>query len=103
MSRASERSRIVKTEEPFECITCGKPFGTRSSIERIIEKLQGRHWMFAGADGEQRVRVLMMCEDCRVEAVANEAFDPHAAPPRPRPRTTDDYLREREEGKDDLP
>jgi ferredoxin len=98
-----ERSRIVKTEEPFECVACGKPFGTRSSIERIIEKLQGRHWMFSGADGEQRVRMLMMCEDCRVEAAANEAFDPHAAPPRPRPRTTDDYLREREEGKDDLP
>jgi hypothetical protein len=23
-------------------------------------------------------------------------YDPHAAPERPRPRTTDDYLRERE-------
>jgi hypothetical protein len=39
----------------------------------------------------------MMCEDCRVEVVVNESFDPHATP-RPKPRTTDDYLRERENG-----
>jgi hypothetical protein len=41
-----------------------------------------------------RLRVLTMCEDCRVEAVVGESFDPHASP-RPAPRTTDDYLAER--------
>ena len=58
--------------------------------------------MFSGAAGQDRTRVLMMCEDCRVEAVVNEGFDPHAMPPRPKPRTTDDYLRERAQGVDDL-
>jgi hypothetical protein len=38
-----------------------------------------------------------MCEDCRVTAVSNENFDPYGAPPRPPPRTTEDYLREREQ------
>ncbi len=78
--------RIVKDEEPFHCITCAKPFGTRSSIERVISKLQDRHWMFSGSRGEARVRVLMMCEDCRVEVVMGEDFDPHATE-RPVPRT----------------
>ena len=95
-------ARMVKQEEPFDCVSCGKPFGTRATIERVVDKLRDRHWMFAGADGQDRLRVLMMCEDCRVEAILNESFDPHAAPPRPAPRTTEDYLRERAEGKDEL-
>jgi ferredoxin len=86
--------RVVKEEEPFHCVECGKAFGTRSSIERVIEKLQGRHWMFAGDAGQSRIRVLMMCEDCRVQAVVNESFDPHAAPQRPKVRMSEDYLAE---------
>jgi ferredoxin len=88
-------ARIVKEEEPFQCVECGKPFGTRSSVERVIEKLQGKHWMFSGGVGQSRARVLMMCEDCRVQAVVNESFDPHAAPERPRVRMSEDYLAER--------
>jgi hypothetical protein len=37
-----------------------------------------------------------MCEDCRVAAVTTAGFDPYTAAERPRPRTSDDYLRERE-------
>lgn len=87
--------RVVKEEEPFACITCAKPFGTRSTIERVVEKLRDRHWMFRGEAGEARVQALMMCEDCRVEVAVNQGFDPHAGPERDRPRTTEDYLRER--------
>jgi hypothetical protein len=36
-----------------------------------------------------------MCEDCRV-VVQFDATGPMAGPDRPLPRTTDDYLRERE-------
>jgi ferredoxin len=94
----SQPRRIVKEEEPFECVSCGKPFGTRSSIERVIEKLQGRHWMFKGSAGEARIRTLMMCDTCRVEVVVNEAFDPHTVPERSKPRTSEDYFRARETG-----
>jgi ferredoxin len=93
--------RVLKVEEPYACTACGKPFGTRSSVERVVAKLSDAHWMFAGAEGRNRLRILTLCEDCRVEAVVNESFDPHA-PERPKPRTTDDYLREREAGKDGL-
>ena len=35
-------------------------------------------------------------EDCRVIAITEQEFDPYGAPPRPKARTTEDYLRERE-------
>jgi len=90
----SAAARVLKEEEPFCCIRCGKPFGTKSTIERVAAKLEGRHWMFSGPNS--RLDVLKMCEDCRVIAVTEEPLDPYGAPPRPRVRTTADYLRERE-------
>ena len=87
-------ARVVKQEEPFCCIRCGKPFGVKSTIERVTAKLSGKHWMFE--EGSARLEVLKMCEDCRAITITEQEFDPHA-PPRPRARTTDDYLREREE------
>lgn len=92
---ATAMGRIVKQEEPAECIRCGKPFGVKSSVERVIAKLEGKHWMYK--DSKKRLDVIRMCEDCRVVAMAEEQFDPFGAPARPRVRTTDDYLREREE------
>lgn len=91
----SARRRTVKEEEPFHCIECGKPFGTKSTVERIVAKLEGKHWMYAGQNA-RRLDVIRMCDSCRVSAVMNESFDPYAAPSRPKPRTTEDYLRERE-------
>jgi len=76
----------IKQEEPYPCISCGKPFGARSTVERIVAKLSEKHWMFTGPNA-RRIDVVRMCEDCRVESVMNESFDPHAAPPRPLPRT----------------
>jgi ferredoxin len=92
---ATAPARIMKEEEPFHCISCGKPFGTKSTIDRIMAKLEGKHWMFKGQP--QRLEFLKMCEDCRVVAVTRESVDPYGAPPRPKVRTTEDYLREREE------
>ena len=94
---ATASSRIIKQEEPFHCIRCGKPFGVKSSVERVAAKLEGKHWMFK--DSQARLDVIKMCADCRVNAMAEENFDPFGAPQRPAARTTDDYLREREEQK----
>jgi ferredoxin len=85
---------VIKEEEPFECIRCGKPFGTRASIERIVEKLGAKHWMFQDSSAIDRLR---MCDDCRVIVQFEVTDNPLAAGPRPKTRTTDDYLREREE------
>lgn len=92
---ATAASRVIKEEEPFHCIRCDKPFGVKSTIERVTAKLEGKHWMFKGQ--AKRLEVLKMCEDCRVVVMTEDSFDPYGAPERPKPRTTDDYLRERKE------
>lgn len=98
----AQPARVVKQEEPAHCVSCGKAFGVQSTIDRIVAKLENKHWMFAG-DMAKRTSLIRMCEDCRVEVVVNESFDPHENRPRPSPRTTEDYLRERRErGEDPL-
>jgi ferredoxin len=86
-------ARILKEEEPFCCIRCSKPFGVKSTIERVVAKLEGKHWMYSGSS--QRIDIIRMCEDCRVAAVAEQGFDPYGGNNQT-VRTTDDYLRERE-------
>jgi ferredoxin len=91
---ATSASQIVKQEEPALCIVCNKPFGVKSTVDRITAKLEGKHWMFK--DSKPRLDVIKMCADCRVNAMFAEGFDPLAGPPRQKVRTTEDYLRERE-------
>ena len=93
--------QVLKEEDPFLCIGCGKPFGTKSTIDRVVAKLEEKHWMFTGANA-RRIDVVKMCEDCRVEAVINESFDPHATQ-RPPVTTTEDYLRARKAINNDPP
>jgi ferredoxin len=80
--------RILNAEEPFDCVSCGTPFGVRSTIERITAKLAG-HSMFAD---EGALRLVQMCDDCRVKAQFHGDRAPMAAGERPAVRTTADYL-----------
>ena len=87
--------QIIKKEEPAFCIRCNKPFGVKSTIEKIAAKLEGRHWMYPA--GDKRLDVVRMCADCRVIVMSEQQFDPlKEIPARAPPRTTDDYLRQRE-------
>jgi ferredoxin len=90
---ATSPTRVLKQEEPFRCINCDKPFGVKSSVERIVAKLEGKHWMYK--DSKARLDAIKMCADCRVTVMAETGFDPIAAPPKPKVRTSDDYFRER--------
>jgi ferredoxin len=88
-------ARIIKEEEPALCIRCNKPFGVRSTIEKVAAKLEGRHWMYPA--GDKRLDVVRMCADCRVIAMSEQQFDPLlGVGERAPPRTTDDYLRQRD-------
>jgi ferredoxin len=92
-SRAT--ARLIKEEEPALCIRCAKPFGVKSTIEKVAAKLEGRHWMYPAS--APRADAIRMCADCRVITMSEQQFDPFAGvPERAPPRTTDDYLRERE-------
>jgi ferredoxin len=93
---ATARTQIIKEEEPALCIRCNKPFGVKSTIDKIAAKLEGRHWMFPA--NNKRIDAIRMCADCRVITMSEQQFDPFVGvPERAAPRTTDDYLREREQ------
>ncbi|MDD9977175.1 MAG: 4Fe-4S binding protein [Boseongicola sp.] len=82
---------VLYEEEPFACVECGSLFGSKSTIDRITEKLAG-HSMYQGNDA---LRMIQMCDNCRVQAQYHSEDNPFASGERPRPRTTDDYLSKR--------
>ncbi len=60
---AQAKQEVTLNEaEPFNCVRCGKPFGTRQMVANMLGKLTG-HSMFAG---EGSLKRLQMCGDCRV-------------------------------------
>ncbi len=89
LAPAAMAPETLKEEAPFDCVSCGKPFATRSTIARIKEQLAGKHAMFATPE---KARMIEMCDTCRIEHQANSAEDPFAMGTRPRMRTTDDDL-----------
>ncbi len=62
LTPAVREARVVNRAEPFHCIRCQKPFGTRQVVETMMGRLAG-HSMFAGGGALKR---LQMCADCRV-------------------------------------
>ncbi len=82
---------VLNEEEPFACVECGSLFGSRSSIERITERLSS-HSMY---QEEGALRMIQMCDDCRVKSQFLSQKSPMAVGERPRMRTTDDYLSKR--------
>ncbi|MXQ06334.1 4Fe-4S dicluster domain-containing protein [Alphaproteobacteria bacterium GH1-50] len=92
-SKAALEFRVLNEEEPFECIECGKAFGVRSTIERIVEKLSGQHWMYTNSDN---TRLIQMCDDCRITAQYHQEASPFRMGDRPRVRTTEDEIAERD-------
>jgi ferredoxin len=85
--------RTLNEEEPFECIECGVPFGVRSTIENIVAKLEDKHWMYQGSDS---TRLIQMCDNCRVNAQYHQENSPFRMGDRPKVRTTEDDLKERD-------
>ena len=69
-----DERQVQHQEAAFECIHCGKPFATLSTVETLKAKL-ANHPYFAG----DALRRLEMCEDCRVKDVwQTMARDPDA-------------------------
>ena len=62
----------INEAEPFNCVRCSTPFGTRKMIDSMTGKL-GAHSMFAGGGALKR---LQMCADCRVVDMMNAKDEP---------------------------
>jgi ferredoxin len=54
--------RLLNETQPFHCVSCGKPFGTRQMVDAMMGRLAG-HSMFTQGSALRR---LQMCADCRV-------------------------------------
>lgn len=91
LTEAALSQRVLNEEEPFACVECGSLFGVKSTVEKITDKLRS-HSMFAD---EAKLRMIQMCDDCRINAQYHSTNNPMTGNERPRPRTTDDYLSKR--------
>ena len=58
----AREARLLNETQPFRCIRCDKPFGTRQMIEAMLGRLAS-HGMFSRPEALRR---LQMCGDCRV-------------------------------------
>ena len=91
---ATAAARVLKEEAPFDVSAAASRsvYGARSSASPPSSKASTG----CTRSSAQRLDVIKMCEDCRVAVMAEQDFDPHGKP-RPPVRTTEDYLRERDE------
>ena len=80
--------KTLHSEEPFECISCNRPFGVKSTINRIVSKLENNHWMYQDS---KKLDLVKMCDDCRVNAQYHDENSPFKYGEKPKIRTTDDY------------
>ncbi len=85
---------VLHEEEPFACIECGNLFGVKSTVEKITEKLAGKHAMFATSEA---AKMIQMCDKCRVNAQFHSQNNPFAGKERPRVRTSEDYFTKRKD------
>ncbi|MCG8049012.1 MAG: 4Fe-4S binding protein [Candidatus Thiodiazotropha endolucinida] len=63
------QTRTLREEEPFRCTACGKPFATRSVIEKMRSRLKD-HYMF---QSERALKRLTLCDSCRVVDIVQDA------------------------------
>jgi ferredoxin len=62
LTPAVREARLLNETEPFHCVSCNKPFGTRQMVDAMLGRLAG-HSMFSRPGALRR---LQMCSDCRV-------------------------------------
>lgn len=91
LSDAALSQRVLNEEEPFACVECGGLFGVKSTVEKIMEKLAGKHPMFQSGPA---ARMIQMCDTCRISAQYHSENNPFAQGTPRKVRTTEDYLAE---------
>lgn len=92
LTDAALSQTVLNEEEPFACIECGALFGSKSTVEKITEKLAGSHAMFASSEA---AKMIQMCDNCRVNAQFKLKDNPFQGGEKPRVRTTEDYYSKR--------
>lgn len=94
LSTSAFDQKVVHEEEPFACIECGSLFGVKSTIDRIVAQLEGKHSMFTASDSGKLIK---MCDKCRIDIQFRNTDNPFQGGSRKKTRTTDDYLKIRKD------
>jgi len=94
LSDAALGQEILHEEEPFACISCGAPFGVKSTVEKVTSMLAGKHEMFATSEAG---KLIQMCDKCRIEAQYHSESQPFQGAERPPVITTEDYFSKRKD------
>jgi hypothetical protein len=72
LTAQAKEAVTLNEAEPFNCVLCAKPFGTRQMIDNMMGRLT-THSMFAGGAALRR---LQMCADCRVVDMMDSKNEP---------------------------
>ncbi len=94
LSTSAFEQKVVHEEEPFACIECGSLFGVKSTIERIVAQLEGKHSMFTASDSGKLIK---MCDKCRIDIQFRNTDNPFQGGDGKKTRTTEDYLKIRKD------
>lgn len=94
LSTSAFEQKVVHEEEPFACIECGSLFGVKSTIDRIVAQLEGKHSMFTASDSGKLIK---MCDNCRIDIQFRNTDNPFQGGDRKKTRTTEDYLKIRKD------
>ncbi len=62
LTPAVREARVLNETQPFHCVRCNKPFGTKQMVDAMMGRLSA-HSMFTHGGALRR---LQMCADCRV-------------------------------------
>jgi ferredoxin len=62
LTPAVREARLLNETQPFHCVSCNKPFGTKQMVDAMMGRLAGHSMFSQGA----ALRRLQMCADCRV-------------------------------------
>ncbi|MGH8731606.1 MAG: 4Fe-4S binding protein, partial [Burkholderiales bacterium] len=62
VGKEAKAERVLNQDQPFQCIRCGKEFGTQRMLQSMLVKIAG-HSMFSAPGALERMK---MCGDCRV-------------------------------------
>ncbi len=72
----ARESVTLNEAEPFNCVRCAKPFGTRQMIDSMMGRLTGHSMFASGGAGGNALRRLQMCADCRVVDMMESTNEP---------------------------
>jgi ferredoxin len=76
LTAQAKEAVTLNEAEPFNCVRCAKPFGTRQMIDNMMGRLTTHSMFVEGGTAGGSLRRLQMCADCRVVDMMDSKDEP---------------------------